>query len=140
MRAIVFVIAALFALAPAVAQETVPAAVQAEIRGVIERQLEALKRDDASAAFGLAAPVFRAKYGTAERFMAAVRKDFGAIYRPRTVTYQDIGFAAGKPVQKMLVIGGDGKAAMAYFSMEKQANGVWRVGALVVTPIEGRGI
>ena len=29
---------------------------------------------------------------------------------------------------------------IAYFSMEKTPNGGWRIGALVVTPIEGRGI
>ena len=133
-------LAAMFTASLASAQEALPEPVQKEIRSIIDRQLEALKRDDAAAAFGLAAPVFRAKFGTPERFMAAVKKDFAAIYRPRTVTYQDMGFASGKPVQKMLVIGGDGKAAMAYFSMEKQANGAWRVDALVVTPIEGQGI
>lgn len=140
MRAILVLIAALVAFAPAIAQEPLPEAVQAEIRAVIERQLDAIKRDDAVTAFSLAAPIFRAKFGTPERFMAAVQKDFAPIYRPRAVTYEDIGFASGKPVQKMLVISGDGQAAMAYFSMEKQANGAWRVGALVVSPIEGRGI
>jgi Domain of unknown function (DUF4864) len=140
MRAVVILFATLLAILPAQAQEPLPAAVQAEIRTVIERQLDALKRDDAITAFGLAAPVLRAKYGTPERFMAAVQKDFASIYRPRTVTYEDIAFAAGKPVQKMFLVGADGKAAQAYFSMEKQANGAWRVGALVVTPIEGRGI
>jgi len=140
MRVLAVIVALLLGLVPAAAQEPLPEAVQAEIRAVIERQLEALKRDDAAAAFGLAAPVFRAKFGTAERFMAAVQKDYAALYRPRSVTFEDIGFAAGKPVQKMFVVGPDGKAAQAYFSMEKQANGAWRVGALVVTPIEGRGI
>ena len=43
------------------------------IRTVIERQLDALRQDDAASAFALASPEIQAKFETPERFLTMVR-------------------------------------------------------------------
>ncbi len=140
MRILLALAFSLVAAAQALAQQPLSEEAQAEIRAVVTRQLDALKRDDAAGAYALAAPVFRARYGTADRFLAGLKADYAAIAGARSVTFQDIAFNAGRPVQKLLVVGPDGKAVFAYFSMERQANGAWRVANTAVTSLEGRGI
>src|SRR5215813_5124642 len=46
------------------------------IRTVIERQLDALRQDDAASAFALASPEIQAKFETPERFLTMVRTSY----------------------------------------------------------------
>jgi hypothetical protein len=63
---------------------------RAAIHTVIERQLEALRQDDAVGAFALASPEIQAKFETPERFMTMVQTWYQPVYRPRQVIFRDL--------------------------------------------------
>ena len=67
------------------------------IRTVIERQLDALRQDDASGAFALASPEIQAKFETPERFLTMVRTSYQPVYRPRQVVFRDLTILEGQP-------------------------------------------
>jgi hypothetical protein len=43
----------------------------------------------------------------------------------------------GRPAQKMLVVGPDGKTYEALYSMEKQPDGTWRISGCTLLEIPG---
>jgi Domain of unknown function (DUF4864) len=53
------------------------------IRTVIERQLDAFRRDDAASAFAFASPEIQAAFSTPEDFLAVVKTFYEPVYRPR---------------------------------------------------------
>src|SRR5207302_4109499 len=90
-----------FAL-PAAAQPAVTVEDLAEIRAVINRQIDAFRRDDAHEAFALVSPGVQQSFGTPEHFLEAVRASYHAMYRPAAVTFLGltaIGHDAVQPVR-----------------------------------------
>src|SRR2546429_5824937 len=83
-------------LFPAMAQPAVTADDLAEIRAVIARQIEALRRDDAESAFALVSPAVQQTYGTPERFLDVMRTSYRPVYRPAAIAFLEAGgFRAG---------------------------------------------
>ncbi len=111
------------------AQAEVSAADQAAIQGVIGKQLDAFRHDDSGAAFSYATPELQTMFGSAARFMAMVQQQYRPVYRPRTVEFGTLSDAAGEVVQSVELIGPDGLAYTARYTMQRQPNGGWRIGA-----------
>ena len=107
-----------------------------EIQTAIRGQIEAFKRDDADAAFAFAAPAIREMFGTSENFIGMVRNGYAAVYRPREVEFRDLVTIEDIVVQQVLVVGPDGRPQIALYTMERQADGVWRINGctLVASP------
>jgi hypothetical protein len=80
------------------------------IQGVIAGQIDAFRHDDAPAAFGFASPDAHAKFGTAEIFMDIVRRGYQPVYRPSSVTYGTASVEGEHIVQRVEVVGPDGRA------------------------------
>jgi hypothetical protein len=117
---------ALLALAlPAQAQVSEPD--RSAIRDVIERQIEAFRRDDGAAAFGYASPSIQGMFGSPDTFMDMVRQGYRPVYRPRAVEFREIVTLQGMPTQKVHVIGPDGRPVTAFYPMSRQADGSWRI-------------
>src|SRR4051812_28061134 len=57
---------------------------QSAIRGIIQDQIEAFKRDDAVRAFSHATPALQNMFGSQERFMDMVKDGYRPVYRPRS--------------------------------------------------------
>ena len=110
---------------PAVAQ--VSPADQTAIRGVIEGQVEAFRRDDGEAAFGFASPNIRSLFGTPETFMDVVRQGYRPVYRPQVFEFREIVTLHGMPTQKVHVVGPDGRPVTAFYPMTQQPDGSWRI-------------
>lgn len=107
----------------------------AAIRDVIENQLEAFKAGDAEAAFAYATPAVRQRFGTAEHFIAMVREGYSPIYRNRSFVFGPLGDHHGATIQIVNVVGEDGEAAHAYYIMERQGDGDWRIaGCMLAEP------
>ena len=112
--------------APAV--ETLTRTDRGAIRAVIEEQLEAFRRDDAEAAFGLATPGIQHTFVTPERFMIMVRRGYRQVYRPSVVEFRELRHVEDVgPVQSVYFEGQDGDAVMALYPMERQPDGSWRI-------------
>ena len=132
---LVCAVALVVSMSGASAAGSVTSADLAEIRQVIERQIDAFRRDDAQGAFALVSPDLRDSFGTAERFLEAVRIAYRAVYRPSNVAFLDLTVMSGEVVQQLQVIDRAGGLWIAYFSMQRQADGRWRMnGCHLVQP------
>lgn len=114
--------------------------VQAELRYVIEVQLEAFRRDDGEKAFAQASPEIRAVFGNAERFMQMVRESYEAVYRPRAYEFEPAISVQGRTAQPVKFIGPDGRGVGALYYMERQEDGSWRIGGVELVPLVEREI
>lgn len=110
------------------AQEAqVSAADRAAIEAVIAGQIEAFRRDDEPAAFAFASPGIQAMFGSPERFMDVVRGQYAPVHRPRQVEFAQVGTKDGEVVQAVEVVGPDGGAHRALYTMERGPDGRWRI-------------
>ncbi len=110
------------------------------IRNLIERQIDAFKRDDATAAYSFAAPSIQKIFPTAEIFMDMVRNGYQPVYRPRSFAFDELTRIEGKLVQPVRVIGPDGVPVTALYIMERQSDGSWKIGGCVLTRVPGQGV
>jgi len=110
---------------------------RAAIRDVIGRQVEAFRRDDGDAAFGLASPAIQGMFGSADIFMDMVRQGYRPVYRPRAFDFREIVELDGQPTQKVEVIGPDGRPVTAFYPMTQLPDGSWRInGCFLKAPDE----
>ncbi len=107
-----------------------------EIRTVINRQIEAFRRDDAPGAFALVSPGVREVFGTPERFLDVVRTAYSPVYRPAAVAFLDLTVIGMQDVvQQVQVTDRSGALWLAYYAMQRQRDGSWRTnGCHLVQP------
>jgi hypothetical protein len=74
-----------------------------EVRAPIERQLEAFARDDAVAAYALAAPALKTIFRDPDIFLAMVRGRYAPVYRHRSLDFGEIE-VDGKNASQALTI------------------------------------
>ncbi len=113
--------------------QDVPPQDRAAIQAIILAQIEAFKRDDAARAFSFASPGIRQVFQTPERFIEMVRSGYVQIYRPLKVEFGPASRSLGTLQQIRQVVnlvGLDGKKAVAYYLMERQADGSWKIGGV----------
>jgi hypothetical protein len=135
-RALFFCLAVLLPFAaPAATDSEVTAADLEEIRGVIHRQIDAIRRDDAQSAFALVSPGVQQAFGTPERFLDTVRMAYRAVYRPSAVAFLELVVMGGDVVQPVQVTDRSGALWVAYYAMQRQRDGSWRThGCHLVQP------
>ncbi len=109
-----------------------------EIRSVIERQLQAFQRDDAVSAFSFASPEIQAKFCTPEQFIQMVKIGYPAIYRPRSVIFEDAIVVQGIPTQPVLLMSPDGTPVRAVYLMEQDLNDSWRINGCYLASVENQ--
>ena len=115
--------------------ERVTSADAAEIRAVIHRQIDAFKRDDAQGAFALVSPGVRQAFRTPEKFLDVVRMAYRAVYRPAAVAFLDMLVMGEDVVQQVQVTDRSGMVWLAYYAMQRQADGSWKTnGCHLVQP------
>ncbi len=130
MRALATLLLCAVLALPAGAETTsVSPADRGAIRSVITRQMEAFKRDDAPGAFAFAAPRVQATFGDAAHFIAIVRHAYMPVYRPHSVEFTGLTSEDGGIVQKVELVGPDGAPKTAYYTMEREPDGSWRIAA-----------
>jgi len=100
----------------------------AAVREVIEAQLDAFKRDDAQRAFSFASPAIRSQFGTAQNFMEMVRTQYSPVYRPRSVKFEAFQIVDEQVVQPVRIADSEGQAWVAFYVMQRQPDGNWRIG------------
>ena len=127
----------LVSLAGTAEAQSVSDADRAAIRQVIEAQVDAFRRDDGDAAFGLASPSIQGMFGSPEIFMDMVRQGYQPVYRPRAFDFREIVTLHGQPAQKVHVIGPDGRPVTAIYPMRQLPDGTWRIdGCFLQAPEE----
>jgi hypothetical protein len=111
-----------------------------EIREVIAEQLDAFARDDAPRAFLLATRGIRAQFGTPEAFMDMVRTGYPVVYRPKSVQFEEPVIVDGEVIQPVRMTDAEGRAWIAFYPMERQADAGWRINGCVLERLMGERI
>ena len=113
---------------------------RAAIRSLIQDQLDAFQHDDGTTAYSFASPGIRSIFPDADGFMAMVRQGYQPVYRPKSVTFGDLVDTPSGPMQKVYLIGPDGKDYVAVYSLERQPDGTWKISGCVIVPDDGATI
>jgi hypothetical protein len=130
----VLLVLALGAPALAAADEILGELDRKAIRNVIEAQLAAFQADDGDAAFGFASPSIQQMFGDPSNFLAMVKTGYMAVYRPREVRFEQLVSVQGEPVQMVLLVGPDLEVMTAFYVMQRQPDGSWRINGCVLKP------
>ena len=135
LKILFFSVGLLTAVPAAAVEQRVTGADVAEIRAVINRQSDALRRDDAQGAFALVSPGVQQAFGTPERFLDSVRMAYRAVYRSTSVSFLGLVVIGGEVVQQVKVTDYTGSVWLAYYAMQRQKDGSWRThGCHLVQP------
>ena len=122
--------------AAAAADDSVAPADAQAIQQVIQGQMEAFKIDDWTAAFSYAAPSIREKFQSPQIFSQMVTQAYQPVYRPKDVQFRELKASEFGPTQEVFVVGPDGHSYLAYYTMEKQADGTWRISGCYLVQVE----
>ena len=137
---LIVALASLLANAAGLAADDVglAAADREAIPQVIVQQLDAFQRDDEVEAFSHAAPSIQAQFKTPAEFMRMVRSAYEAVYRPRSTDFLEVFVTDGQVVQPLQVVAPDASVLVAFYLMERQPDGMWRISGCVLGRPQGR--
>lgn len=99
----------------------------AAIRDTISSQWDAFKSDDAERAFFYASPGIKNMFGDPETFMAMVKNAYAPVYRPHDTHFGPLSETEDRLTQSVNLVDNEGNAWTALYTMEKQADGSWRI-------------
>ncbi|HUQ38185.1 MAG TPA: DUF4864 domain-containing protein [Aestuariivirga sp.] len=137
LRSVLMIVLLAFMSVAAFAQ-SISATEKSEFQRIITAQISAFRADDGPTAYSFAAPVVRNIFPTPEIFMSMVKRGYPQVYRPQSFNFTEALIdPMGRPAQKMLVVGPDGKTYEALYSMEKQPDGTWRISGCTLLEIPG---
>jgi hypothetical protein len=118
----------------------VSAADRSAIRAVIEAQIAAFRADDGAGAFAFASPSIQRQFRTPADFLAMVKAGYMPVYRPREVRFGDLIDDRPVPLQPVLLVGPELEVVTAYYLMEKQTDGSWRIDGCILRAAPGRAL
>jgi hypothetical protein len=109
------------------------------VQKVVEQQLHALARQDASSAFALADADMRTQFGNAESFLATVKEQYPMLMQASSILFLKPETDGTIAVQKVRISDDAGAAWSLTYLLNRQQDNQWRISGCVVTP-EGRQI
>lgn len=115
------------------------AATRANLQSIITQQLDALGRDDATAAESFAAPGIKLRWPDPKDFAAMVRQSYAPLINPRSTHFDETDANGVGPLQKMTIIDHDGSAWTAVYSFE-QVDGQWRINGCILVRDQGTNV
>jgi hypothetical protein len=124
------------AAGPAAADDSIAPADAQAIQRVIQGQMNAFRVDDWTAAFAYAAPSIRQKFQSPQIFSQMVTQAYQPVYRPRSVEFRELKASEFGPTQEVFVVGPDGVGYLAYYTMEQQPDGTWRISGCYLVQIQ----
>jgi Domain of unknown function (DUF4864) len=127
-------------LALPAAADDIGAGDAAAIHSIIQQQIDAFRADDGAAAYDFASPTIRTIFPSVEQFMDMVRGQYQPIYRPRSVAFGPLADSPLGPLQKVFLVGPDGKSYVAEYTLQRQPDGTWKIDGCVLLPDEGATI
>ena len=130
MRSLAFALAIAVVFAPPIAARCADDGARAQ--DVIRAQEQALGRDDAIAAYGLAAPGIQTIFPQADGFLDMVRKSYAPVYRHRSFEFGQSTAEDGKVVQRVHIVDADGVTWEAIYTLEAQGDGSLKISGCVL--------
>ena len=112
----------------------------AAFRQVIDKQIAAFNRDDADGAYQFASPRIKSIFPTPEIFMAMVKRGYQPVYRARDYSFDDVVMMEGEIVQPVRITLPEGDVVVALYTMERQADGTWRIAGCALLQESGENV
>ena len=110
-------------------------------RAAIERQIEAFRRNDAAAAYAEAAPQIRSLFPSAETFIAMVAKGYAPVLRPRNYRFETARETGEDEIAQGVSLQDEaGFDWMALYTLQRQADGEWRITGCQLKKTPGEAI
>jgi hypothetical protein len=109
-----------------------------EARAVIQSQLDAFERDDAAAAYALAAPGIKSIFTDSGMFMDMVRSRYAPVYRHRSAEFQAFSTDGDEASQVMTLVDGDNEVWTAIYKLQRQPDGSWLISGCLLTKAEAK--
>ena len=106
---------------------------KADIKTVVEQQLEAFAKDDFEKAYSYAAPLIKRIFSSPEIFKNMVVTQYQAVYRPKKTTFGDIITYRNGPALNVFLVDPDGNFVTATYMMEKQDNNDWLIAGCILS-------
>jgi len=116
------------------AQPTLSATQWKAIQRVISQQRRALIAGDGSRAFGYASPGIQAQFGDAAMFLSMVQTGYAPLLTARYAEFLEGAVIDGVVVQPLRLIDADNTVRVALYTMQRQANGTWRISGCRIAP------
>jgi hypothetical protein len=110
------------------------------IRAVIAEQLDAFARDDAPRAFSLATGGIRERFGSPDVFLDMVRTGYPVVYRPKSVQFERPAVVDGEVIQPVRMTDADGQAWVAFYPMQREPDGRWRINGCQLERVRGQRV
>ena len=114
--------------------------IKADIRSVIELQLDAFARGDATTAYAQASPAIQSLFPTEAIFMMMVHSGYAALIAPRRVEFLELFYDQANPVYRVGIESPDGTRWIAFYRMAPQPDRSWRITGCVLTMISGQSV
>lgn len=109
------------------------------IQSVITGQLDAFQHDDAVGAFAQASPMIQEMFGTPGNFLSMVQRGYPPVYRARQSVFAGLDQNDGRIIQRVELVGPDGRDYLALYTMEQQPDGSWKINGCQLTESEKVG-
>jgi Domain of unknown function (DUF4864) len=141
VRSLLTQVMVLLALAGASGARADPAGFLREAdQRAIREVTAAFRADDGATAFSFASPSIQRQFGDPATFLAMVRTAYLPVYRPREVRFDRLVDGRVEPVQTVLLVGPELEVVTAYYVMEKEADGSWRIDGCVLAENPDRAL
>jgi hypothetical protein len=108
------------------------------VQAVVSAQLKAFSNEDAEAAFAAATPEVRKSIGDPSRFLDLVRGNYPMVYHPAGFAFLAPQVEHDQVLQAVALRDADDKTWIALFTLERQPDHSWRIGACIVAENDWR--
>lgn len=147
MRALLISLLALFSFHSAAAQTyeapkylLIPPSEINRIQGVIASQVAAFRQGDIEAAYSYASPGIQEVFPTPEIFGFMVESGYGQIFNTYRYEFLDVIGSVYEPIQVVQFTGADLTTALAFYLMEIQPDGQWRIAGVQIQGLAELGV
>ena len=116
--------------------QTAPLAPEAQ--KVIAGQIQAFRAQQHEEAFSYATDNLQRMFGSTERFIGMVRQGYMPIYGAKSWAFERSRMQGDMLLQEVRLVGPKGREWMALYTMERLADGSWRIAAVRMVPATSR--
>jgi len=109
-----------------------------QVQAVVIAQLKAFTNEDGAAALAVATPEVRKSVGDPGRFLDLVRGNYPMVYHPAGFAFLQPQVDKDQVLQAVALRDADDKTWIALFTLERQPDSSWRIGACIVAENDWR--
>ncbi len=114
---------------------------QQSMQSVITEQLQAFAVDNGDKAFSFAAPLIKEAFSDTDTFMLMVKRGYGPAYRNKSYSFgESFVDHMARPSQRVRLTALDGKGYEAIYTLERQADGSWKISGCHLVPVSDPGV